>query len=67
MVGGGDAKSRYVGRWTDPKTGQTYVEKSTHVANAAQAMSLGRTRNQISIYDLANKRTIGTGGNGKGS
>jgi hypothetical protein len=65
MVGGADQGSRYTGRWTDPATGKVYIEKSTHVAGAAQAMSLGRTRNQISIYDLANKRTIGTGGNGK--
>jgi hypothetical protein len=64
MVGGA-AHSRYTGTWRDPASGEVYVEKSTHVSGAAQAVALGRARNQISIFDIARQRTIGTGGNGK--
>jgi uncharacterized protein (DUF2147 family) len=65
MVGGGDAHSRYTGRWTDPVSGKTYTEKSTRASSGVLAKSLGRMRNQISVYDLANRRVIGTGGDGR--
>lgn len=64
MVGGA-AHSRYTGEWTDPKTGQHYSEKSTRVNSEVLARSLGRQRNQISVYDLNRGRTISTGGTGK--
>jgi hypothetical protein len=66
MVGGApEHGSRYTGQWTDPKTGKVYVEKSTRASSATLAKSMGRMRNQISVYDLANRRTIGTGGTGQ--
>jgi hypothetical protein len=66
MVGGApEHGSRYTGRWTDPATGKTYVEKSTRANSGVLAKSLGRMRNQISVYDLARSRTVNTGGNGK--
>ena len=63
MVGGG---GRYVGGWTDPRTGKRYVERSTRVSpgHEALAKSLGRMRNQISIWDLKRHREIRTGGTG---
>jgi hypothetical protein len=64
MVGGA-VKSRYTGSWRDPASGVLCVEKSNRVTNLEQAKSLGRQRNQISIYDIERGRTIPTGGNGK--
>jgi hypothetical protein len=63
MVGGA-AGGRYTGAWTDPATGKLYVEKSTRVNSPALAKSLGRMRNQISVWDLKRSREIKTGGNG---
>src|ERR1700722_2280187 len=66
MVGGApEHGSRYSGVWRDPKTGTVYREKSTRVSSPVLAKSLGRMRNQISVFDLARQRTINTGGNGK--
>lgn len=61
QVGGA---GKYLGGWTDPATGKRYVEKSTNVKGEALARSLGRRRNQISIYDHKSGRTISTGGTG---
>lgn len=66
MVGGAAEKgSRYTGRWTDPATGKLYVEKSTRVSSGVLAKSMGRMRNQISVWDLAKNRAINTGGTGQ--
>lgn len=63
MVGGA-GRSRYTGAWTDDKTGTRYVEKSTHVNSEVLARSMGRMRNQISVYDLGRQHEIATHGNG---
>jgi hypothetical protein len=65
MVGGADPHSRYTGKWTDPATGREYIEKSTRANSDVLARSLGRMRNQISVYDLARSRTVNTGGDGR--
>ena len=40
-------------------------EKSTRVNSEALARSLGRMRDQISVYDLKGGRELKTGGSGK--
>lgn len=56
---------RYMGQWTDKSTGQVYRERSHNVNSLALAKSMGRRLNQIAIYDVANKREIATGGDGR--
>lgn len=64
MVGRGQGTGKYRGIWTDPKTGQRYVENTNRFNNLPLAKSAARQRNQVAIYDIGNRRTIQTGGTG---
>lgn len=59
------AGGKYMGQWTDPRTGKVYRERSTNVASLPLAKSMGRRLNQIAIWDNANKREIPTHGTGE--
>jgi len=52
----------YVGGWIED--GQLWIEPSVNVADLAAAVELGRSTDQIAIYDVANGAIIDTGGNG---
>lgn len=55
----------HIGTWADPKSGKTYLDVSSNIPRARDAISEGKRANQISIYDVKRKRTIDTGGTGK--
>jgi GNAT superfamily N-acetyltransferase len=54
----------YLGLWRQP-SGKVFMETSQRVPDRNTATTLGGVRNQISIWDLANKVEISTGGSGK--
>jgi hypothetical protein len=65
MVGRGKGAGKYTGVWTDPKTGQHYVENTNRFREMTLAKSAARQRNQVAIYDIGSRRTIQTGGTGE--
>ncbi|HUI12987.1 MAG TPA: hypothetical protein VL048_05900 [Xanthobacteraceae bacterium] len=59
------AGGKYMGQWTDPRTGKVYRERSQNVQSLALAKSMGRRLNQIAIWDNKNHREIATHGTGE--
>jgi hypothetical protein len=53
----------FVGGWLSE--GTVYLDVTEHVEDLDRALALGISRNQISIWDIANAREISTGGTGE--
>lgn len=58
-------KGSYLGLWHNTEDGKVYLDVSDNIMDEAKATSLGRRRDQISIWDVANFREIDTGGTGQ--
>ena len=56
--------SAHVGGWTDKDTGKTHLDVSQNIPNRGLAVAAGRSRNQISIWDVKRGEEIKTGGTG---
>jgi hypothetical protein len=54
----------HIGSWTDDKTGKTHLDVSHNIQDRTEAIAAGRRGNQISIWDVARKKLINTGGTG---
>ena len=61
LLQGSDA---HIGSWTDDATGKTHLDVSRNIRGRTAAASAGRRGNQISIWDVARKKIINTGGTG---
>jgi hypothetical protein len=59
-------KDQYLGIWWNTKTGKVYLDITDNISDRSKAESLGKERNQISIWDVVNKVEIQTGGTGEG-
>lgn len=53
-----------VGTWKNPEDGRTYLDISKVVPSRAEAIRLGKEKNQISVMNLRNFEEISTGGDG---
>lgn len=60
----GSGKS-YLGLWHNKEDGKVYLDVSDNITDRAKAVSAGKRRNQISIWDVANFAEIATGGTGE--
>jgi GNAT superfamily N-acetyltransferase len=56
--------NNYLGLWHNTKDGQVYLDVSENIKDEGEAISRGRERDQISIWDVANFKEIETGGTG---
>lgn len=54
----------HMGAWQDRATGKVHLDVSHNISRQRDAVSAGRTRNQIAIWDVKRKREIRTGGTG---
>ena len=57
-------ENNYLGLWHNTEDGQVYLDVSENIQDEAEATSRGRDRDQISIWDVVNKKEIPTGGTG---
>jgi hypothetical protein len=46
------------GVWTDTDTGQVYYDRVAFIEDLEYAIELGRTNEQIAIWDIANNKEI---------
>ncbi len=53
-----------VGTWFNPEDGKSYLDISRVVPNRAEAIRLGREKNQIAVMNLRNLEEVPTGGTG---
>jgi hypothetical protein len=56
--------NNYLGLWHNTKDGQVYLDVSENIKDEGEAISRGRERDQISIWDVVNLKEIETGGTG---
>ena len=49
---------QYVGVWTNPESGVTYYDRSVWVAELDNAIALGKSHEQLAIWDIANEKEI---------
>jgi GNAT superfamily N-acetyltransferase len=56
--------NNYLGLWHNTEDGQVYLDVSENIKDEGEAISRGRDRDQISIWDVANFKEIETGGTG---
>lgn len=61
QLGSGKA---YLGLWHNTEDGKVYLDLSENIQDRGRAVSLGRRRDQISIWDVTNFSEIETGGTG---
>lgn len=54
----------YLGLWHNKDDGQVYLDVSENIMDEGEAISRGQSRDQISIWDVANFKEIETGGTG---
>ena len=54
----------YLGLWHNTEDGKVYLDISENIQSKSEAISAGRSRDQISIWDVANFAEIQTGGTG---
>lgn len=54
----------YLGVWHNKEDGKVYLDVSENIQSKSKAITAGRKRDQISIWDVANFEEIGTGGTG---
>jgi hypothetical protein len=59
----GNARGMHVGGWKSD--GQVYLDASRKVKRPKQATRMGKSRNQISVWDNKHMREIPTGGTGE--
>jgi len=57
-------ENNYLGLWHNKKDGQVYLDVSENIQDETEAISRGRERDQISIWDVVNLKEIPTGGTG---
>ena len=57
-------ENNYLGLWHNTDDGQVYLDVSENIEDEGEAISRGRERDQISIWDVANLKEIQTGGTG---
>jgi hypothetical protein len=55
----------YLGLWHNKGDGKVYLDVSENIMDQGAAVSAGRKRDQISIWDVANFKEIDTGGTGQ--
>jgi hypothetical protein len=55
----------YLGLWHNQADGKVYLDVSENIMDQGAAVSAGRKRDQISIWDVANFKEIDTGGTGQ--
>jgi hypothetical protein len=48
----------YFGSWVDPETKKVYFDLSINIFNEETALNCAKLKDQISIYDVSNKKTI---------
>ena len=53
--------NNYLGLWHNTKDGQVYLDVSENIEDEGEAISRGRERDQISIWDVANFKESETG------
>jgi len=58
-------KGSYLGLWHNTEDGKVYLDVSDNIKDRGKAITAGKRRNQISIWDVANFKEIGTGGTGE--
>lgn len=56
--------NNYLGLWHNTQDNQVYLDVSENIEDEGEAISRGRERDQISIWDVANLKEIETGGTG---
>jgi hypothetical protein len=56
--------NNYLGLWHNTQDNQVYLDVSENIKDEGEAISRGRERDQISIWDVANFKEIETGGTG---
>jgi GNAT superfamily N-acetyltransferase len=56
--------NNYLGLWHNTQDNQVYLDVSENIEDEGEAISRGRDRDQISIWDVANFKEIETGGTG---
>lgn len=54
----------YLGLWHNTEDGNVYLDVSQNIQSKSEAISAGQSRDQISIWDVANFAEIQTGGTG---
>ncbi len=54
--------NNYLGLWHNTQDNQVYLDVSENIEDEGEAISRGRERDQISIWDVANLKEIETGG-----
>ena len=54
----------YLGLWHNTEDGKVYLDVSQNILSKTEAISAGQSRNQISIWDVANFAEVQTGGTG---
>lgn len=58
-----NAADMHIGSWND-ETGRVHLDVSQNISSRTAAILAGRAQNQKSIYDVARKALINTGGTG---
>jgi len=59
-----DNPNMHVGMWHDPATERVHLDPSENFKSRSSAETAGKSRNQIAIWDVQNRRSIPTGGTG---
>lgn len=54
----GKYPSRYYGVWVDTEDGRIYFDTVTHMVTRTFAENLGRQRDEVAIWDIANNAEI---------
>jgi GNAT superfamily N-acetyltransferase len=58
------SEGAYLGLWHNQADGKVYLDVSENIMDRATAVAAGRERDQISIWDVVNRKEIDTGGTG---
>lgn len=58
------APDMHIGSWHDNDTGKVHLDVSQNIGDRTTAIHQGRAQNQKSIWDVARKKLINTGGTG---
>ena len=58
-------KGSYLGLWHNTGDGKVYLDVSDNIQDRQKAITAGKRRNQISIWDVANFEEVNTGGTGE--
>lgn len=54
----------HLGTWHDTESGNVFLDISHNVGDERQAIEMGKSQNQIAVWDVKNSREIPTGGTG---